>query len=109
MTTQIDVDKIDHCPALVTLKVISGKWKTRILWQLRSDEMHFNELRRSLRGVSAKVLTEHLRQLEQAGIVNRRQTVELGVTVSIYSYSSYGATLIPVLDALGAWGLKHTA
>ena len=107
VTTSEVPDKIDHCPALVTIKAISGKWKTRILWLMRSGEIQFNDLRRNLRGVSAKVLTEHLRQLEDDGIIFHAKSIDHGVIVSRYGFTEYGSTLIPVLDALGQWGLLH--
>ena len=107
MTTKDKLEKIDHCPALTTISAISGKGKTRILWLMRSNEMGFNELRRNLKQVSAKVLTEQLRQLESDGIVYLKSLSEQGVQVSRYGFTSYGETLIPILDALGNWGLVH--
>ena len=107
MTANCMPEKMDDCPALVTLKTISGKWKTRILWLLRSGDIQFNELRRKLKTVSAKVLTEHLRQLERDGIVHCIKSREGGVEISHYGFTHYGSTLIPLLDALGEWGLTH--
>lgn len=107
MTTSKVEDKIGHCPALVTIKAISGKWKTRILWLMRSGEIQFNDLRRNLPGVSAKVLTEHLRQLEDDAFVFHAKSIDHGILVSRYGFTEYGSTLIPVLDALGEWGLLH--
>lgn len=99
--------KLLDCPALLTIRVISGKWKTRILWLLREREHHFGELRRALPGVSAKVLTDHLRALEADGIVTSRTDQRGGVTYSVFAYTDYGRSLIPALDALGQWGLDH--
>ncbi|MFV2053642.1 winged helix-turn-helix transcriptional regulator [Aliiroseovarius sp. YM-037] len=109
MTAGRDDQKLFDCPALSALKVISGKWKTRILWLLRERPYHFGDLRRTLSGVSAKVLTEQIQQLEDAGIVLRREITRNGVTFADYQYSDYGRTLIPVLDSLGNWGLTHKA
>ena len=107
MTGPDATDKLFHCPALVAVKVISGKWKTRILWLLRDRSYTFNDLRRTLPGVSAKVLSDQIGQLEDAGII-RHQTIERGgVSYSDYAYSDYGRTLIPALDLLGNWGLNH--
>ena len=99
--------KLFHCQVLGALKVISGKWKTRILWVLRERPYHFNELKRILPGVSAKVLTEQIRQLENAGIIFRSENNVNGQQQSDYAYTDYGKTLIPALDALGNWGLAH--
>jgi len=101
------LDKIDHCPALTTINVIAGKWKTRILWLMRNGELGFNELRRSLKLVSAKVLTDQLKQLEQDGVVYLKSIFVSGVRVSRYGFTEYGTTLIPLLDAMGQWGLLH--
>lgn len=107
MTTNNSLDKIDHCPALVTINAISGKWKTRILWLLRSEELGFNELRRQLKRVSAKVLTDQLRELETDGILYLKSVNKQGVQVSRYGYTQYGNTLIPILNDLGNWGISH--
>jgi len=101
------IEKLIDCPALVALKVISGKWKTRILWLLRERPHHFGEIRAVLPGVSAKVLTEQLRQLQAEGVIEAHQRPEAGVTYVMYRYSAYGETLIPALDLLGHWGLEH--
>lgn len=99
--------KLVRCPALITLRVISGKWKTRILWLLRSDGMQFNQLKRNLKGISAKMLSEHLRQLENDGVItNIRDDMDYPHT-SVYEYTEYGRTLIPVLDSIGQWGSEH--
>lgn len=99
--------KMLHCPALVTIRLIAGKWKTRILWALRSGPVAFNALQRQLPGISAKMLTEHLRQLEADGLVTRTGAHIGKVETVTYAYSDYGCTLIPVLDMLGNWGLAH--
>ena len=100
-------DKLRDCPALLTLKVLSGKWKTRILWSLRSSAKRFGQLRRELPGASSKVLTAQLRELEAAGIIHRTSYKEGAVTVVDYAYTPFGTTLIPALDALGNWGLQN--
>ncbi len=108
MTAPEDDLKLFHCPALVALKVVSGKWKTRILWLLRERPFHFGDLRRRLPGVSAKVLTDQIRELEEAGVIERNSEVRNGVEHVVYAYSDYGRTLVPALDALGHWGLTHS-
>ncbi|MBX2883509.1 MAG: helix-turn-helix transcriptional regulator [Granulosicoccus sp.] len=107
MTTNNSIDKIDHCPALITISAISGKWKTRILWLLRTEELGFNDLRRRLRRVSAKVLTDQLRELEADGILYLNPVSKQGVQYSRYGFTHYGKTLIPILNELGSWGLRH--
>jgi len=97
------------CPALVTIQLVSGKWKTRILWHLRNGSAGFGELKRALPGISPKVLTDHLDALVSDGLLTRAQKQQANVLHSAYDYSEYGRTLIPVLDALGNWGLSHRA
>jgi DNA-binding HxlR family transcriptional regulator len=99
--------KLYDCPALVAIKVISGKWKTRILWLLRDRPMHFGELRKTLPGVSAKVLDEQLGRLEAEGLIARHEEFRGGIRFVRYSYTNYGRSLIPLLDGLGAWGSEH--
>ncbi len=99
--------KLVHCPALVTIKAISGKWKTRILWLLRERPHHFGELKLLMAGVSAKVLSEQLKQLANESLVVSQETKRGGIVYIIYDYSPYGRTLIPVLDSLGIWGITH--
>jgi DNA-binding HxlR family transcriptional regulator len=104
-----DDPKLLHCPALTAIKTISGKWKTRVLWLLRERPYHFGELHRTLPGVSAKVLTDQISQLEADGLIARTQEVRNGLTYVFYAYSDYGWAIVPVLDALGDWGVTHQA
>ncbi|MEO8244288.1 MAG: helix-turn-helix domain-containing protein [bacterium] len=101
--------KLLHCPALVTIKAIAGKWKTRVLWLLRDHPHHFGELRDALPGVSAKVLTDQLRELDAAGLIAARDDLRHGVTYRLYGFTDHGRSLIPILDLLGEWGVKHDA
>ena len=105
-TAGVDAKMID-CPALFTIQLISGKWKTRILWHLREGSAGFGELKRALPGISPKVLTDHLDALVSDGLLTRSQRLQANIVHSAYDYSDYGRTLIPVLDALGNWGLSH--
>lgn len=107
MTSKENEIKLVHCPALVTLQVISGKWKTRILWLLREESLQFGQLKNSLKGISAKMLTEHLRQLEIDGIIVNIREGARHLKSSSYAYTDYGKSLVPVLDSIGAWGANH--
>ncbi len=101
--------KLLHCPALVTIKAISGKWKTRVLWLLRHRPHYFGEMRDLLPGVSSKVLTEQARQLINEGLVSVTTETRGRVVMSRYALTPYGQTLVPVLDLLGHWGVAHAA
>ncbi len=88
------------------LHVIGGKWKLRIIMALRHlPPTRFNELQRSVTGISARVLSNELKQLEMNGFVVRRVDEE---NASItYELTDYSDTLYPVLDALTTWGAQH--
>ena len=93
------------CAVSASVDMVGGKWKTSILLQLRDRTLRFGELQR-LVGVSQKVLTQQLKELEHDGLVRRQVYAEVPPRVE-YSLSPYGQTLHPVLDALYAWGLQH--
>lgn len=98
-----------HCPVETALSVIGGKWKPLILWHLGEDgSCRFLELQRLVPGVTRKMLTQHLRQLERDGIVARKVFNDLPQHVE-YSLTQYGSTLRPVLRALCDWGSAHEA
>jgi DNA-binding HxlR family transcriptional regulator len=107
VTTTARDPKLLHCPALVAIKAISGKWKTRVLWLLRERPHHFGEMKALLPGVSAKVLSEQLGQLAVDDLVGSHEAMRSGVSFMLYDYTVYGRTLLPVLDLLGGWGVDH--
>lgn len=89
-----------------TLKVLGGKWKILILWHLRDDAKRFNELKRLMPTISEKVLTQQLRELERDRLVLRLVHSKKPPNVE-YSFSDYGRSLVPVLQALCEWGEEH--
>lgn len=85
------------------LRLIKGRWKLRILFHLFGGQVRrFSELERSIPGVSQKMLTQQLRQLEQAGLVHRVIYPEVPPKVE-YALTDWGQALCPVLDALLQW------
>lgn len=87
--------------------VLSGKWKPTILIYLRFNEcMRFNELRRCIPGITQKMLTMQLRELEQDSLVTRKIYAEVPPRVE-YRLSTYGKTLNPIIDAMHEWGEQH--
>ena len=94
---------LGRCPAERTLDVIGGRWKVPILWHLLRGTLRFSELRRALPGVTQKMLTQQLRELERAGVVLRRVYPEVPPKVE-YSLTDRGQTLKPVVDAMCKWG-----
>jgi DNA-binding HxlR family transcriptional regulator len=96
------------CPAESTLKIIGGRWKLMILRELCSGVNRFGELKRGLKGISEKVLAQHLRELERDGIIQRKVYAEVPPKVE-YSLTASGKTLKPILDAMHQWGLHHSS
>ena len=95
------------CPVEATLSVIGGKWKGIVLWHLlRDGTLRFNEIRRRVPGVTQRMLTNQLRELEASGIIHREVYREVPPRVE-YSLSARGMTLEPVIRALAAWGEAH--
>ncbi len=91
------------CPVEAALDVIGGKWKGVILYHLGNGSLRFGALQRSLNGITARMLTRQLRELEADGLVVR--TVHAVVPPRVdYALSADGESLKPVIDALYAWG-----
>ena len=88
------------------LYVIGGKWKLRIIVALTDGNKRFNELQRLVEGISAKVLSAELKELELNGFVNRNVFTGTPVVVE-YELSEYAETLDSVLNALSEWGAMH--
>ena len=96
------------CPVMATVEAIGGRWKPRILWALRPGAKRFGELQR-VTGASRRMLAKSLQELERDGLLERRVLAAGAAPATEYSYSTYGLTLIPVLDRMGAWGHAHHA
>jgi DNA-binding HxlR family transcriptional regulator len=107
LVTDIIVERHSECPVTTAIAVIAGKWKPTILCEIREGARRFSDLRRDIPGISEKVLSQHLRDLESDGIVARREFHEGAVLATEYGFTDYGRTLIPALNALAQWGLKH--
>ena len=88
------------------LSVIDGRWKGTILWRLSEGPMRTSELRRSIPGITERMLIRHLQELVHDGILVRQQARSTPPCVR-YSISDYGLTLVPVLEVICAWGRTH--
>lgn len=96
-----------YCPFELSLQVIGGKWKPIILYHLgRGGVLRFGELRRTMPNITQKMLTRQLRELEADGMVHRKVYAQVPPRVE-YSLSPLGTSVIPVLDALCAWGVTY--
>lgn len=86
----------------VTLDYLGGKWKTVILYLLSKDIMRFNELEREIPGITHKMLTQQLRELERDGLIRRKVYNEVPPKVE-YSLTELGQSLTPILSAMCMW------
>ena len=96
------------CPVESILKVIAGKWKVLVLYYLLQGTKRFNELHRSLPGISHRTLIKQLRELEKDGILNRKVYAQIPPKVE-YSLTVKGKSLEPVLNAMHIWSEKYSA
>lgn len=93
------------CPAETTLKAISGRWKLLILRELFVGVKRFGELQRALEGITQKMLTQQLREMEEDGIIHREIYPQIPPKVE-YSLTPLGESLKPIVEAMHEWGTK---
>ncbi|WP_414622267.1 winged helix-turn-helix transcriptional regulator [Calothrix sp. CCY 0018] len=98
--------KMVSCEVETTLKIIGGRWKVLIIRELLLGVRRFGELERALPGITQKMLTQQLREMEQDGIVHRKVYAEVPPKVE-YSLTSLGESLQPILNAMHEWGAKQ--
>lgn len=92
-----------QCPVEVTINLIGGKYKSLILWHVADRVLRFSELRKLIPGVTQKMLTQQLRDLEKNKLINRKVYPEVPPKVE-YSISDLGKTMMPILNAMCDWG-----
>ena len=97
---------LPECPVATTVQLIGNKWKLLIIRNLLERPWRFNELQKSLDGISQKVLTDSLRSMEADGIITRTVYAEVPPRVE-YALSELGESLRPILDAMGTWGRAY--
>lgn len=95
--------RVFHCAMDITMGYIGGKWKAIVLWYLRKDAKRFSELKRLIPGITEKMLSLQLKQLEKDGIIKRKIYAEVPPRVE-YSLSEEGKSLKPVLEEIASWG-----
>ncbi len=101
-------DELPDCPVATTVQMIGNKWKLLILRNLLARPWRFNELRKNLEGISQKVLTENLRQMEEDGLITRTVYAEVPPRVE-YALTELGESMRPILDAMQVWGNAYKA
>ena len=101
-------EELPECPVATAVSLIGGKWKLLIIRNLRERPWRFNELRRDLEGISQKVLTDSLRQMEDDGLVFRHDYGENPPRVE-YGLTELGRQMMPVIDSLADFGVYYKA
>ncbi|MCX7920786.1 MAG: helix-turn-helix transcriptional regulator [Clostridia bacterium] len=96
------------CSLELVLDIIGGRWKVLILWHLNQGTMRFGELKKVLSGITQKMLTQQLRELEQAQIIERKVYAQVPPKVE-YSSTQYGKSLQPILHMMCDWGNEYSA
>ena len=96
-------DELPDCPVATTVSLIGNKWKLLIIRNLLARPWRFNELHKSLDGISQKVLTDCLRQMESDDLITRTVFPEVPPRVE-YALSPLGESMRPILNAMEAWG-----
>ncbi len=96
---------LSDCPLAAALAAIGGTWKLIIIYWLNEVPLHFAGLRRKMSGISQKVLTQQLRELEADEIVARK-AADIPTPV-VYSLTDYGRSLPPLVENVRQWGRGH--
>ena len=100
------MQQTDRCPVEATLELIGGKYKALILWHLSDGKLRFNQLRSQIKGVTPKMLTQQLRELESSKLVHREVFPIIPPKVE-YSLTELGRSLLPILVAMRDWGAGY--
>lgn len=99
-------EDLPECDVATTVSMIGSKWKLLIIRNLILRPWRFNELQRALEGISRKVLTDSLRQMEADGIITRTVYPEVPPRVE-YALSALGESLNPIIPAMKQWGHRY--
>ena len=97
---------LPECPVATTIELIGSKWKLLIIKLLLNKPYRFNELMKTLDGISQKVLTDSLRSMEKDGIITRTVYAEVPPKVE-YALSKLGNSLKPLINDMAKWGSKY--
>ena len=97
---------LELCPVTYVMEKIGGYWKPIILYHLSQENKRYSELKRAIPAITEKVLIQHLKQLEEDGLVIRESKPVVPPFVT-YSLSTSGKGLIPVINAMAKWAIKE--
>jgi DNA-binding HxlR family transcriptional regulator len=101
-----NIPELKSCPIETTFKIIGKRWTVLIIREILRGNTHFNRFMENIDGISPKVLTERLRELEQLGIIRRRIVSEYPVKVE-YSLTDLGRGFEPVLLSAASFSMKY--
>ena len=96
-------EELPPCPVATCFQLFGNKWKIYIIQQLVEQPFGFNALQRSIPGISQKVLSSTLKEMEAAGLITRTVIPETPIRTE-YALSEVGESLMPVIDSMVAWG-----
>ena len=97
---------LPKCPIETTLKMLGCKWKVLIIRELLTGTKRFGELKRAVTGITQKVLTSKLREMEELGLLEREVYPQIPPKVE-YTLTDIGYSLRPVLESLKCWGKDY--
>ena len=96
------------CPVETTARIVGGRWRAAVLEQLFQGDKRFSELKRAIRGITQRTLSQQLRELQRTGIVERTVHPDTPPRV-VYAATPLGKSLRPLLEAMCRWGKSHSA
>lgn len=99
-------DELPPCPVATCFQLFGNKWKIYIIQQVKDRPFGFNELRRAIPGISQKVLSSNLKEMETAGLVDRKVIPETPIRTE-YSLSELGESLMPIINQMVEWGSSY--
>jgi DNA-binding HxlR family transcriptional regulator len=96
------------CPVETTARIVGGRWRAAVLDQLFRGEKRFSEIKRAIPGITQRTLSQQLRDLQSAGIIDRTVHPDTPPRV-VYATTTLGETLRPLLETMCHWGKSHSA
>lgn len=94
----------NNCPVHTTIAMLSGKWKMRILWELRKEAKRFGQLQEAIPGITPAMLSAQLQSLTREGILHREMYPTVPPKVE-YSLTDMGHSLVTVIGVMENWGI----
>jgi len=99
-------EELPPCPVATCFQLFGNKWKIYIIQQLIEQPLGFNALHRAIVGISQKVLSSNLKEMEAAGLITRTVIPETPIRTE-YALSDLGRTLMPIIDSMVEWGTDY--